>query len=217
MVQEYFLLSRRKVNSMSKIKIYTHRNATIEDECFRFEQSISRDYIYLSLPYLQNCFHFALTNESGRTFANFEQPLDTISFETLHGVLASLGVIEFSFECKHSNCFVLASRIENVTNTCSIDKNTFGFEIKKFYSNNKTNVDWLHTIGDYLMQKNFKLFLHSYSKIHLRIEISCLDSLQDMLDLVDECLKFYDGEYCVFQCSEKCDYEHKVSVWQLNR
>lgn len=217
MTQEFFLLVRRKPSSASTLKLFTIRSDGREDECFRLNKSLSdgHETIYLSLPYLKKCYHMAISNRtrdvSEHKFENFEQPIDSISLEILHGVLSSLGVIDFSCASGQDG-LVLANHSECVQRQAGLIE----LEFKRFDVHFDTNYsEWLSAIRHALIARRFKLVLHSYTEIRMRLEVSCLDRLSDLVELVEQCMRFYGDESCQFKCTSECD--SRQSVWQLGR
>jgi hypothetical protein len=216
LVQEYFLLGRRKPEMSSQIRVYTVRKDGKEDDCFRFTNTNS--VFYLSLPYLQNCYHFTISNDLvTNEFSNIEQTIDSITYETLQAVLNTLGVIDFSCEAKNNvSGLIIAKHIES----CSkLDKSRyFGIEIKRFDRHfNRSIPIWLSLIKEHLINRASKLILHSYSPLQLRLEVSCTDRLVDLVEQVEQCLRFYDGQYCVFTCPENCFFGSRINLWQFHK
>lgn len=213
LASNYYLLSRRKSNSASNLKIYTTRYSGINSPCFHFEETNDLQLIYISIPYLENCYYFTIYNQSlvhnNRKLLNSELSLEFISLQTLNDVLNSLGISEITCDQNNStspNFFTSAKNL-NCSN---------GFVLKKFFHLAVESSHWLGKLKRYLSTTFYALMLHSYSPIHLKLEISCWDSFEDVADLIEKCLSFYDGEHCAFECNSDCGLVQN-SVWQVQR
>lgn len=219
---DYLLLARRRSNSASKITIFTTGTNGVDRECFVYEP-IAENRIYLSLPYLKNCYHFIISNESAKimkqsnhTFPDSMRPLKTSQYESLYGVLKSLGIIEFSCE-SDLNGFIFGNGSSDELSNCSSNKHGFGIEVKRFLRLNTNSSKWLAQILDLLMVKKLKLFLYGFTRIFFRLEISCWDRFVDLKELVKICLRFYDDQFCVFKCPVSCEFLERMRIWQIEK
>ncbi len=189
----------RKRWSASNFTTQVYHSQAHKRPCFSIVRENSNS-LNLSLPFSNKCYHMTLT------ISNLTTLPDPISINVSHHILSSLLTTLDILE--YQNCSDTFSnspgRIIFVNNAC-LNITTLS----------KSRKEFTRSISHYLTQPRFVLVVHSYSNITGVLQLTCLASALDVIDEIEECLRFNAADTCRFTCPSDCNRNNDVwRVWQ---
>ncbi|CAF0956476.1 unnamed protein product [Brachionus calyciflorus] len=194
-----YLLVRRKESFSSILK--TRLLGTQNLSCFSL--SLNSD-VSISLPFLDKCFHFRNNLNQNNTLTT----ISSIDTEYLNEVLNMIDIIQVSCSQDVLNFSKILINSESSCNSLDIvKKRNFDLRIN----------DWKWKLWS-VLNNSSSLILQNYTSVEKILELNCYDSFLKIQDLIEECQKFYDDNYCKFKCPDNCDFDkdqNQVLVWQI--
>ena len=213
------------------------------NECFDYFEENDR-LAHLSLPFLNKCYHLTLfrlnsTSMDAKTLDslnkklvyfpfmlnssqhNVDLPLTEIKLQVLYSILDMAGITEIKCEPElNQNLTLKILSVKSLTNankfnSCLVNSYIY-LSITGLNRFNKKNNVWMQNLTSFLNSPHsIMLSLHSYSLLEKTLQLNCYDSLSELKNEVEKCLRFYGGNYCVFTCPANCSSEkYEWVVWE---
>jgi hypothetical protein len=230
-----FLVTRKsqpnfEIKLLRSHNFFKNQGITNKDKCFAYRE-ISDRLVLLSLPFLNKCLHLTLfvnfesfntsLSEIYNKGENVDHRISSLKVDEFYGILSSIGIIDIECELflenlkEKSHVFLALNSSDNFLNCSSglfrikaLSRFTSSdLEMKTYAISNFTH--FLHKFNDILLS------IHSYTPIEKILLLNCEQTAQETLNLIEECMIFYDEEYCVFKCPKTCIRNNRKNLWQL--